>query len=156
MSFRSVCFLTLGALAAFGGVPLVALEGRDVAVLYTTGTEGELRRTRVWVADGDGALWVEAASAHRPFYRDLVAQPLVELERATGRAHYVATPVSGRAAHDALRRRLREKHGWADAWIGALQDTSGSIAVRLDPAPGTNPGPTGDPRACAAHEAACP
>jgi hypothetical protein len=156
MSFRSLGFLTLAALAAFGGVTLVALEGRDVAVLYTTGTTGELRRTRVWVADGGGALWVEAASANRPFYRDLLAQPLVELERASGRARYVASPVSGRAAHDAIRRRLREKHGWADAWIGALQDTSGSIAVRLDAAPGTDPRTTADPRACAAHESACP
>jgi hypothetical protein len=153
MSLRSVCFAALAIVAGLGGVTLVALEGRDVAILHTTAVDGTPRRTRVWVADGNGALWVEAASADRPFYRDLLVQPLVELERATDRARFVATPVPGREAHDAIRRMLRENHGWADAWIGVLQDTSGSIAVRLDPASGVAPP---DARVCVAHEVGCP
>lgn len=153
MSLRSTFFIVLAAVAALGGITIVALEGRDVAVLYTAAGDGEPHRTRVWIADGDSVLWVEAASADRPFYRDVLARPLVELERTTGRASFVATPVPGPAAHDAVRRMLREKYGWADAWIGVLQDTSGSIAVRLDPAPARNDRRA---RACGVDEIGCP
>jgi hypothetical protein len=28
---------------------------------------------------------------------------------------------------------LAEKYGWADWWVGLLQDTSQSVAVKLEP-----------------------
>jgi hypothetical protein len=32
-----------------------------------------------------------------------------------------------------VRSLLREKYGWADRWVGLLQDTSQAVPVRLDP-----------------------
>jgi hypothetical protein len=135
---RPTALRALGVLAAAvpAGVMLVtlaALEGHDVRVLETTTAAGAARRTRVWVADGDGALWVEAAADDRPFHRDLLAHPRVALVHHRRRAVFTATPVPGRAAHAALRALLRAKYGWADAWIGIFQDTSASIPIRLDP-----------------------
>ena len=152
MTFRSVLLMALVVATMLGGITVVALEGRDVAVLRTTARDGGERRTRVWIAAEDGVLWVEAASAGRPFYLDLLEQSLVEVERATGRARFVATPLPGPAAHDAVCHKLREKYGWADVWIGLLQDTSGSIAVRLDPAPPVD----AHVRQCGANENECP
>jgi hypothetical protein len=124
--------------AIFGAVTLLALEGQSVAVLHTTSPGGEIHRTRVWFAEHDGALWIESATESRPFYLDVAAQPALEMEilgppwardpkLRRGRAELVPEP----GGHDRIRALLREKYGWADAWIALLQDTSGSRAVRV-------------------------
>lgn len=117
------------AVVAFGAVTAVALEGVEVVELRTRG-----RTTRVWIADADGAAWVEAATPDRPFLVDIMADPRVELVRDGRTLSMRATPEPGPAGHERIRRLLAEKYGWADAWIGLLADTSNSVAVRLDPA----------------------
>jgi hypothetical protein len=47
----------------------------------------------------------------------------------------IAAPEPGDAGHRRIRGLLAAKYGWADAWVGLLQDTSRSVAVRLTPAP---------------------
>jgi hypothetical protein len=124
--------------AVFGAVTLVALEGRSVAVLRTSSPGGEDHRTRVWFAEYDGALWIESATDSRPFYLDLQKEPGLAIElmgppwarntkTVRGRAELLPEP----GGHDRIRTLLREKYGWADAWIALLQDTSGSRAVRV-------------------------
>jgi hypothetical protein len=128
----------VGSLATFGAVTVVALEGRGVAVLRTIAPTGEERRTRVWVAEYEGALWVESATATRPFYLDLLDRPdlVVEIHDSPfdaqpamvhGHAELVAEP----GGHTRVRTLLAARYGWADAWIGLLQDTSASRAVRI-------------------------
>jgi hypothetical protein len=77
--------LALGILFGMAGllaaVTLVALEGREVALLRTVDERGITRNTRVWVADEDGYVWVEAANRSRPFLRDVHAIAEVELRR---------------------------------------------------------------------------
>ena len=131
--------LTTLAVIAFGAVTLVALEGQTVAVLQTTKPTGDLRRTHVWVArDDDGSLWIESATASRPFYLDLAAQPalLIEIRRygldrnpvvLRGRAAFVPDPVG----HARIRTLLSAAYGWADSWVALLTDTSQSRAVRI-------------------------
>ena len=93
-----------------GLVTLFAVEGQEVVVLRTKTPEGEVRRTRIWVAEDDA-----------------------ELERG-GEIHlYRATPEPGPEGHEKIRSLLRQKYGWADLWVGAIVDTSSSIAIRLDP-----------------------
>ena len=122
---------------AFGIVTWVALEGREVVVLRTHEADGTTRDTRTWIAEEDGVLFVEAAHAERPFYRQLLADPRVEVVAADGAVRaYRATPVANPDGHRHIRRLLAEKYGWADAWVGLLQDTSGSLEVRLEPASG--------------------
>ncbi|HEY8518364.1 MAG TPA: nitroreductase/quinone reductase family protein [Candidatus Binatia bacterium] len=121
--------------AAFAAVTLVALEGNEVAVMRTTADDGSARETRVWVAEHDGALWVEAATPERAFYRDLLARPEIEIVRGDAVLPVLARPQPGAEGHALIRSLLAAKYGWADWWVGLLQDTSGSIAVRLDPDP---------------------
>ena len=43
------------------------------------------------------------------------------------------TPEPGAEGHEKIRGLLRRKYGWADRWVGAIVDTSSSVAIRLDP-----------------------
>jgi len=125
--------------AAFAAVTLWALEGREVALLRTITPAGDVRETRVWIAEDDGAWWIEAATPTREFLRDIVNEPTVEVERHGRPSRRVATPDFGDAGHARIRRLLRERYGVADVWIGLLADTSRSVAIRLDE-PGANDG----------------
>ncbi len=130
--------LVAAAAVAFAAVTVVALEGRAVAVLHTTGGSGEERRTRVWFVEDHGALLVESATPNRPFYLDLQSNPdlVVELraglfDRQPRILHARAELVPEPQGHEEIRRRLAERYGWADKWIAMLADTSSSREVRL-------------------------
>jgi hypothetical protein len=135
LSRVGVCLLggLIGLAALFVGITWLALEGGEVATLYTSGASGVVHETRVWVVDSSGSVWVEAATTERPFYRDLLENPTVELERQAHRVPYVAGVVPGAEGHAKIRRLLRAKYGLADVWIGLLQDTSESVAIKLRP-----------------------
>jgi len=121
-------------LVLFGGVTLYALEGREVVVLRTTDEHGSPRETRVWIADEGDHAWIEAATPERAFYRDLLAHPEAELRRGDRSSRVQAAPVPGAEAHAHIRNLLRAKYGIADWWVGLLQDTTRSVAVRIAPA----------------------
>jgi hypothetical protein len=131
---RIAAVVTLGALALVALVGLAtwgALESREVAVLTTQDPDGAARRTRVWVARHEGDLWIEAATPERTWYRDLLRDPRVRLEVGEHRVEGRAVPVPGEDGHREIRRLLRERYGWADAWVGLFQDTTRSVAVRV-------------------------
>ena len=133
MSLRRLAAVLAAAVLGFAGVTLLALEGREVVQLRTVTPEGGVRSTRTWVADADGAMWVEAANVQRPFLLDLGAHPDIELVRGGTVLPVRAVVVPGLDAHRKIRSLLAEKYGWADCWIGLLADTSHSEAVRLEP-----------------------
>src|SRR5690242_8105869 len=93
-------------LLAFGAVTWLALEASDVAVLETHGAGGTVRRTRVWFAEHDGALWLEAPVPDREWLLDVQASPRVSLERPGILQAYDAVPVAG-GGHDEIRALLR-------------------------------------------------
>lgn len=122
----------LGAvLALFAVLTAVALESGDVVVVATYDLHGERRETRAWIAEADGALWIEAANPDRLFYRDILAGSAVEIERDGVVGRFTAEPAANPAGHRKIRRLLRAKYGWKDAWIGLLADTSRSIGIQL-------------------------
>lgn len=123
----------LGAALAFAGVTFYALEGREVVVIRSRAVDGAMRQTRTWVADDGAGLLIEAAFAERPFFQDVLANPDVELVRYGAVRRYRATPLPNPDGHARIRALLAEKYGWADWWVGLLQDTSRSVAVRLEP-----------------------
>jgi len=133
MRWRRFAGVAAVAAFAFVAVTLVALEGVEVVQLRTTAPDGSVRTTRTWVADADGATWVEAANPERPFLQDLAAHPEVSLVRDGTEHRLHAVPLPGDGPHRKIRQLLRAKYGWADAWIGLVADTSRSVAVRLDP-----------------------
>jgi hypothetical protein len=125
--------LALGALVlavGFAGLVAFALESGEVAVLRT-GPEVE-RETRVWVAEAEGAVWLEAATPERAWYQDVLSHPELILERPAATHRYRATPQPGAEGHARIRGLLRQKYGWTDSFVGLLQDTSRSVAVRLE------------------------
>ena len=128
----------LGALGILAAALAVftwwALEASDVAVLLTKRPDGGVRETHVWwAADGD-ALQLEAATPERAWLAEALAAGEVELERGGRRERFRVERSDGPEGHARIRALLREKYGLRDAWVGLLQDTSRSVAVRLSPA----------------------
>jgi len=120
------------ALAAFTGW---TLEASDVAVLVTERPDGGVRETHVWWVAEEGALLLEAATPERAWLAEAVAAGEVELERDGRRERFRVERSDGPEGHARIRALLREKYGLRDAWVGLLQDTSRSVAVRLSRAP---------------------
>jgi hypothetical protein len=123
----------LSVLAFAGVITLLALEGQEVVRLRTFDADGGAHETRTWIADDGGYFWIEAATPERPFLRRLEANAAVEVVRGERVRRCRASAVPNPGGHDFIRRRLAQKYGWADWWIGWLQDTSASVAVRLEP-----------------------
>ena len=115
-----------------GAVTLLALEGREVVVLRTRDANGGERATRTWIADADGAAWIEAANPERPFLHDLEREPTLVLDRHGRPRPCRASIASNPAGHAHIRALLAAKYGWADGWIALVADTRRSLAVRLD------------------------
>ena len=129
---RTLVLLVLLALG-FGAVTWIALEGNEVAVLRTRMPDGRFEETRVWVADAGGAAFIEAATSERAWYQSLRTHADVELLRDGKPLRYRATPEPGPDGRARIRALLREKYGWADWWVGLLQDPSDSVLIRLEP-----------------------
>lgn len=130
---RRIAGLLAGIALGFAMLTLLALEGNEVVVLRTGAGQVGRRETRTWIADHDGAVWIEAANPEREFYRQILQNPRVELRRRGALRPYRATAIITPAGHALIRRLLAAKYGWADRWIGLLTDTSQSIAIRLEP-----------------------
>lgn len=129
---RRARLLTLLLLLGFAATTVVALEGGEVVVVRTRDAEGREHRTRTWIADADGAAWIEAANPERPFLRDVARVPSLELERAGATYRCGARVLPNPAGHARIRALLARKYGWADCWVALVADTEHSLAVRLD------------------------
>jgi hypothetical protein len=129
-AFAAACV----ASAAFAAVTWWSLESSGVAIVTTRSDTGE-RSTHVWFVEDAGRVLVEAGSPENGWYRDVQMQPVLDLEAHGLTGRYVATPLPNPAGHDRIRKLLREKYGFRDAWIALLFDTSRSLAVALEPAP---------------------
>ena len=124
--------VALGAVLALGAVTLLALEGGEVVTVRTHDSTGQPRDTRTWIADEGGEAWVEAASPERPFLRDLLADPSLDVWRG-GRWHRCRAAVAENpGGHERIRQLLAEKYGWRDCWIGLIADTRQSLGLRID------------------------
>ena len=119
------------AAGTFAAITLLALEGDEVVRLHTVAPDGTARATRVWIAEEDGAWWVEVADPQRPFFADLRAGSPLVVERAGARLPCRVEFAPQPAGHDRIRRLLRQRYGWKDIWIGLIADTSQSSALEL-------------------------
>ncbi len=119
----------------FVGVTWLALEASEVAVLETRVPDGSVRRTHVWFVEPDGELWIEAGTPQNPWLTDVGRAPELRFAAEDRAGRYRARVLEGREPAQRVRRLLREKYGWRDAWVGMMVDASRSIAVRLEPLP---------------------
>ena len=139
-SIKLAAAILISLLLAFAGVTWAALEASGVAVLETRNADGSARRTRVWFAEHEGAIWLEAATPAREWLHDVQRSPRVTLQRGEDVEPFEAFPAPGEESHEKIRALLRAKYGWRDWWVGLLQDTSHSVAVRLVAVPSSNAG----------------
>lgn len=129
---RFAALVVASIVIAFALVTWVALEGREVVIVHTRAADGRAHATRTWVADADGATWIEAANPERPFLHDLADRPQLELERRGAVLRCRAAIVPNPVGHRRIRDLLGARYGWADCWIGLVADTRRSVAVRLE------------------------
>ena len=134
-ALKQASLAALVTLLVLGGVTWFALEGRDVAILRTQRADGSVRETHVWIAEEGGVRFVEAATPERAWLREAQAQPAIEVVQDGATSRWRAVPEPGAEGHAKIRRLLRAKYGWADQWVTLLQDTSRSVAVRLEAIP---------------------
>jgi len=131
---RVLAGLTVLAVA-FAAFSWWALEASDVARLVTQRPGGGARVTHVWWVEHEGALEVEAATPERAWFAEALAAGELDVEREGRRERFRVERSDAPGAHDRIRALLREKYGWRDVWVGLLQDTTRSVAVRLVPVP---------------------
>jgi hypothetical protein len=131
-NYRRALAVAVALAFAFGAMTLLALEGREVVVVRTQDADGGKRATRTWIADAEGAAWIEAANPERPFLHDLEREPALVLDRQGTPLRCRASIALNPGGHERIRDLLAAKYGWADCWIGVLADTRRSLAVRLD------------------------
>ena len=122
--------LLLGAV--FVGLQVIATESGEVVVLRTF-TDGETQETRLWIVEDHGASWLRAGSPEAGWYRRILENPDIEVERGSELHEYRAFPMEGGHAVDRVNAAMFEKYGWAEAYIGLMIDRSRSVAIRLDP-----------------------
>ena len=125
----------LVALATLGLVLLLAtfwmLRSSTFAILRNEHQNGPARETRVWYAENDGELWIEAASPEREFLEDLRANPTVVLIRDGVDGVFHAEIVDTSEAREHVRGLLRAQYGWRDIWVELFTDPSQAVPVRL-------------------------
>jgi hypothetical protein len=131
-----IAAIVLGLPIAYAVAHLVLIElGREVIVLRTQDAEGARLHTRLWIVDDGERTWIHGGDSR--WMRNLRANPVVELARG-GESHpYRAVPVPG--PHQRVHELLREKYGIADWWVRFIGGDEGSVPVRLEPIPVSNP-----------------
>lgn len=137
---RLVGILVAGLIAVlivFLAIIYAASESGEVVTLHTRDADGTMHATRVWLVDHDGAEWVRTGHPEKGWYRRLLADPHVRLERAGTTTDRIAVPEHDPAVTAVVNGAFVAKYGAAD-WIVALSgDATKRVPVRLDPvAPG--------------------
>lgn len=118
------------ALAAFA-LQLIASESGEVVVLQTQDGDA-MARTRLWVVEDNGYLWLRSGGEGSRWYERLVAEPSVALERAGLSADYRAQPEPDRIHR--INDLMAAKYGWRDTVVGwFVGDRSADVPVRLAP-----------------------
>lgn len=118
-------------LSAGAALFLVGELSGEVAVLHTRTADGTAHRTRLWVVEHEGAVWLRAGSravgSESSWYASVLREPLVELERAGIRHRYRAVPMpEAREVINSLGLRpARLSH-----WVGARALVLGSHSAR--------------------------
>ena len=123
--------LTL-SIVGFFGIVILASESGEVITLRTSSGDSEQHSTRLWVVDHAGAEWTRTGHPEKGWFLQILANPVVELERGGQSSERTAVPVSDRAVAQGVNHAYKRKYGVAD-WIVALSgDASKRVVIRLD------------------------
>ena len=126
----------LGSIAVWALIVLatyLAGEQTEVVVLHTRDEKGVEFATNMWVVDLGDVTWVRVANPRRGWYRRLVANQLVELERGGRVEARLAIPDPSTETRLAVDEAFAAKYGLVDRWYGLLV-RDGAVPIRLVPA----------------------
>ena len=132
LAVRLIGVLLLVVVVLFVG-QILASESGEVVVITTTDATGAQHETHVWIVDSDGHAWLRSGSPKSGWYARLKETPTLELERNGTRAQYTIEAVPAKRAE--LNALMREKYGWADAYIDFFISRAEAVPIRLDPRP---------------------
>ena len=127
MSFRGLMLASFAVWAVIVLGTYVAGEQTEVVRLHTWDDTGKEWDTKMWVVDVGDVTWVRVASPNRAWYRRLLANPRVELERGGRSEPRIALPDPSPEARALVDEAFAAKYGLVDRWYGLL--------VRHDPVP---------------------
>ncbi len=128
---KTLLRLVLLAVVAVFGLQLVASESGEVVVVRTF-VDGP-KDVRLWIVDEHGTSWLRAGSSDAGWYRRLLEEPDIVLERGGELYEYSAFPIEGGETVSHINALMLQKYGWAEEVIGLMIDRSESVAIRLDP-----------------------
>ena len=137
MTFRRIILASIAVWALIVLGTVLAGERSEVVRLHTRDEAGAEFTTKMWIVDLGDVTWVRAANPRRAWYRRLVANPLVELERGGRLEARLAIPDPSPEARLAVDEAFAAKYGLTDRWYGLLT-RKGAVPIRLVP-------PTADP-----------
>jgi hypothetical protein len=130
----------LGSLAVWAVIVLgtyLAGEQTEVAVLHSRDERGAEFTTKLWVVDLGDVTWIRVANSDRAWYRRLLANPRIELERGGQREAWLAIPDPSPEARLAVDEAFAAKYGLVDRWYELLVRRD-AVPIRLIP-PMTDP-----------------
>ena len=123
--------VVVGALlVGFFGLIMFASESGEVVTLTTTNTDGDSKRTRLWVVDHDGTAWLRAGDPASRWLARIQQSESTVVER-DGVSASVNASVDESAA-GTVNSLMREKYGWADKLIEVVFGRDDAIAIRLE------------------------
>jgi hypothetical protein len=128
---RTLIFLVALVGAGLAAALAMASEMGGEVVEITTRDDRDVEyKTSLWIVEDQGSEWLRAGSRESAWYKRLVANPEIRMQRNGQTFPYRATPV--REATPRINALMARDYGWADQVVGLMRDESKSVAVRLE------------------------
>ena len=132
MSFRTIILASFAVWAVIVLGTYVAGEQTEVVRLQTRDETGQPWMTKMWVVDIGDVTWVRVANPQRAWYRRLLANPKVELERGGRKQPRLAIPDDSPQSRASVDAAFAAKYGLVDRWYGLLVRHA-AVPIRLVP-----------------------
>jgi hypothetical protein len=117
----------------------------EVVTLETSDEGGQSYRTKLWIVDLDGKLYVRGAP-ERPWVQRLGLRPQVTLTRGGKTESFRATVILDPSLADAVNRAMIEKYGGVDHLVDRLFNRAQPAAILLEPSGAKSLPPRSGPR----------
>jgi hypothetical protein len=137
VTFRRAILGSIAVWALIVAGTYLAGEQGEVVVLHTRDERGAEFVTKIWVVDLGDVTWIRVANPRQGWYRRLVANPRVALERGGQLEARLAIPDASPEARLAVDEAFAAKYGLVDRWYGLLVRRD-AVPIRLVP-PTTDP-----------------
>jgi hypothetical protein len=132
VSFRTIILASVAVWAVIVLGTYLAGEQTEVVRLLTRDETGQPWMTKMWVVDIGDVTWVRVANPQRAWYRRLLANPKVELERGGRVQPRLAIPDETPATRASVDEAFAAKYGLVDRWYGLLVRHA-AVPIRLVP-----------------------